>query len=820
MQKRAWTFRSKVLLVVIVTVAFAAMAILYSAQSETERAMFAAHDENALNLMNTVALNVESQYQSILFHEAATRERRKAELRNIVDLAFDDIQAFCQGSEEGRLSVEEAQRQALDTIRRMRYDDEVGYLWVNDTGRPIPRMLMHPTLPELDGSILDDPSFECAMGQRKNLFVAAVEVCEEGGSGYVDYQWPKPIPGGLTEERPKISYVRLFEPWGWIVGTGVYVDDIEAETQRRFEAVLVELKEALSKVRLAETGYLFIFTADKEMLVHPAIERGDSARLTNPVTEGDLLAELMEAAKTPSVPYDYVWSKPQHPNDYRFQKRAYVTHFKPLDWYIGASFYVEEMKRPAERLGNRLFFLSCLVLMAAVAFAVFVSKGLTEPLRRLTRAAMSIEREGIRSAEIPISGTAETIELGTILRKMISSIESSERDLKKASSFIRNIIDSMPSMLVGVDAAGIVTQWNSAAERMTGLARDEAVGQRLDRALPSLRGELPRVLTAILSREVLCDHRQQRREDGETRYEDVTVYPLVADGVGGAVIRVDDVTERVRIEEMMVQSEKMLSVGGLAAGMAHEINNPLAGMMQTASVLSSRLTDDLPANVRAAEAAGTSMEAIRGFMNAREVPRMLTRIRESGTRAAEIVANMLSFARKSDSAFSTQNLGDLMDQTVDLAGSDYNLKKEYDFRQIEIVREYEETPPVPCEASKIQQVLLNLLRNGAEAMHDGIRENGTDKKPRFVLRLAHERETGWVRMEIEDNGPGMNEETRKRVFEPFFTTKPTDRGTGLGLSVSYFIITETHRGRMSVESSPGEGTRFILRLPVGRNGHG
>ncbi len=783
--------------------------------------MFAAHDENALNLMNTVALNVESQYQSILFHEAATRERRKAELRNIVDLAFDDIQALYRDSQEGRLSVDDARRQALDGIRRMRYDDGVGYIWVNDTGRPIPQMLMHPTLPELDGSILDDSSFECAMGQRKNLFVAAVDVCQEDGSGYVDYLWPKPIQGGLTEERPKISYVRLFEPWGWIVGTGVYVDDIEAETQRRFEAVLVDLKETFSKVRLAETGYLFIFTADKEMLVHPTMEAGaDASQLRNPRTGGNLLDELMEAAKTPSVPYDYVWSKPQHPDDCWFQKRAYVTHFKPLDWYIGASFYVEEMKRPAERLGNRLFFLSCLVLLAAVAFAVFVSKGLTEPLRRLTRAAMSIEQEGIRSAEIPLSGTAETIELGTILRKMIASIESSERDLKKASSYIRNIIDSMPSMLVGVDAAGVVTQWNSAAEQKTGLARDEAVGQRLDRVLPNLRDELPRVLTAILSREVLCDHRQQRREDGQTRYEDVTVYPLVADGVGGAVIRVDDVTERVRIEEMMVQSEKMLSVGGLAAGMAHEINNPLAGMMQTASVLSSRLTDDLPANVRAAEAVGTSMVTIRRFMEAREVPRMLTRIRESGTRAAEIVSNMLSFARKSESAFSTQNLGDLIDQTVDLAGSDYNLKKEYDFRQIEIAREYgEDVPPVPCEASKIQQVLLNLLRNGAEAMHEEVRENGTERKPRFVLRLKHEREGGWVRMEIEDNGPGMDEETRKRVFEPFFTTKPTDRGTGLGLSVSYFIITETHKGRMSVESSPGEGTRFILRLPVGRNGH-
>ena len=134
-----------------------------------------------------------------------------------------------------------------------------------------------------------------------------------------------------------------------------------------------------------------------------------------------------------------------------------------------------------------------------------------------------------------------------------------------------------------------------------------------------------------------------------------------------------------------------------------------------------------------------------------------------------------------------------------------------DFRQIEIVREYEEDlPDVQCEAGKIQQVMLNILRNGAEAMQE---EREKNKKPYFILRLAHEKERGMVRIEIEDNGPGMDEATRKRVFEPFFTTKPINRGTGLGLSVSYFIIKENHGGEMSVESSSGGGTRFIIRLP-------
>jgi PAS domain S-box-containing protein len=380
----------------------------------------------------------------------------------------------------------------------------------------------------------------------------------------------------------------------------------------------------------------------------------------------------------------------------------------------------------------------------------------------------------------------------------------------------------MPSVLIGVDILGRVTQWNGEACRVTGVPAEQAMGQLLAETFPWLGEELERVKEAMQTGEVSKDPRRIRTVDGETRYEDVTVYPLIANGVGGAVIRVDDVTERVRIEEIMVQSEKMLSVGGLAAGMAHEINNPLAGIMQAANVMKNRLTSKgIRANLRAAEAAGTSMEAIKAYMAQRDIYKMLDTIRESGKRAAEIVANMLNFSRKSDSSLSTVNLAELLDQTVEMAGSDYNLKKKYDFRQIKIQREYQEDLPLAkCEGVKIQQVFLNILRNGAEAMAEKLKRESQESSaetPCFILRLAHEPETNQIHIEIEDNGPGMNEATRRRVFEPFFTTKPPDRGTGLGLSVSYFIITENHDGEMTVQSTPDQGTKFVINLPVERD---
>jgi len=391
----------------------------------------------------------------------------------------------------------------------------------------------------------------------------------------------------------------------------------------------------------------------------------------------------------------------------------------------------------------------------------------------------------------------------------ISEQKKAVEEMRQLRNYLSNIIDSMPSVLIGVDTDGRVTQWNKQAERVTGLPFEKACAQPLADVFPYLLDEMDRIRLAIRDRKVIHDPKIPRRQLNEIHFEDVTIYPLIANGVDGAVIRVDDVTERVRLEEMMIQSEKMLSVGGLAAGMAHEINNPLAGILQNTAVLENRLIGDLPANRKAAETTGISMAAVRQYIELRKLPTMLENIRDSGNRAATIVKNMLSFARKSDRVVSSHDLAVLLDRTLDLARTDYDMKKQYDFKQIKIVREYDpKASAVPCEASKLQQVFLNILKNGAEAMAS--RPN-RQHPPTFVLRVCQE--DRWIRLEIEDNGPGMDETTRRRIFEPFFTTKPVGKGTGLGLSVSYFIVTENHGGKMDAHAVDGGGTRFVIRLP-------
>ena len=399
-----------------------------------------------------------------------------------------------------------------------------------------------------------------------------------------------------------------------------------------------------------------------------------------------------------------------------------------------------------------------------------------------------------------------------------------EKALKESEKKYKMLFDSSLDGILLLDPESGYLDCNNAALEMFNVDSKTLLGRLMpsdlspqyqpDGSLSSERAE-QNIKTALKEGSCFFEWKHKRM-NGEEFYASVLATRVEIDGRILLQGTIRDISEYKRSQEMMVQSEKMLSVGGLAAGMAHEINNPLAGIMQTANVMASRLGDkiNIPASQEAAESAGTTIEAIHSFMESRGILRMINTINESGHRVADIVNNMLSFSRKSDAVVSSHNPIELMDRTLELASTDYDLKKQYDFKTIEIIKEYAPNMPlVLCERAKIQQVLLNILRNGAQAMHE-VPETVDGQKKRFIVRLSVEDAVNMLRIEIEDNGTGMDDKTRKQIFEPFFTTKPVGSGTGLGLSVSYFIITENHKGTMDVVSEPGKGSTFIVCLPL------
>jgi PAS domain S-box-containing protein len=399
----------------------------------------------------------------------------------------------------------------------------------------------------------------------------------------------------------------------------------------------------------------------------------------------------------------------------------------------------------------------------------------------------------------------------------ITAQRRNEIALRESEEKFRNISANALDGIVMIDPEGRVTFWNRAAEQIFGYQTHEIMGKDLHACLApeafhaqyrkgfsdfQLNGK-GRLLDSVI--EIQCLHK-----NGLVFPAELSLAALQLNGQRHAVGIVRDISERRKTQEFLIQTEKMLSLGGLAAGMAHEINNPLAGILSNIQVMRMRLLDDLPGNSATAKECGLNLMQIQAYMGKRGIPEMIEAVDQSCQRAAGIVRNMLDFSRKSDTVFSAHHLTALLDRAVALVNNDFKVKTNCDFQQIEIVRDYAQAmPAVACDGSQIQQVLLNILKNGAQAMWD---QAGGNPSPR--LRLSVWSDAAHAYITIADNGPGMPEEIRKRIFEPFYTTKPAGTGTGLGLSIAYFIVTEKHGGVLSVDSSPGRGTTFTVKLPL------
>ena len=367
----------------------------------------------------------------------------------------------------------------------------------------------------------------------------------------------------------------------------------------------------------------------------------------------------------------------------------------------------------------------------------------------------------------------------TVANQVSLALERAIVQRQTERAHLASLAESLSDGIVLVDADLRVTSLNQAAhDHLSSLAGDRlAEGATLTdktlvkRAKQALTSGEPTALQDLPTNAV----------SPERRYLVAMAAPLAGSREGSAaMVILRDVTEERLMQERLLQSEKMVSVGQLVSGVAHELNNPLTGIMGFAQLLLAR--EELDDRTRS------------------DVKTIYT----EADRAAKIVQNLLSFARRKRTEKEPANLNDLLEQVLEL--------RSYDLRVKNIEVELDLDPDLPqtmVDTNQIQQVFFNIIINAEQAM---MAEEGQG-----TLKVRSWRQQDAIRLSLQDDGPGMEDATLRRIFDPFFTTKQAGEGTGLGLTISYGIIDE-HGGRIWAESRPGRGTAFIIELPIVQGG--
>jgi PAS domain S-box-containing protein len=360
--------------------------------------------------------------------------------------------------------------------------------------------------------------------------------------------------------------------------------------------------------------------------------------------------------------------------------------------------------------------------------------------------------------------------------QLYSSLEQKAVQIERLKDFSENIVESLNVGVLAVDLEGRIESWNPQLEYMIGARREEAIGRKLEEVLPlDLVAEIEARAGDGRVTSLYKFHLHNRA--GQTLVINVSIAPLVGKPGEriGRLILMDDITQRVRLEQQLVQTEKLTSLGLLAAGVAHEVNTPLAVISNYVQMLAKQLPTEDPRQG------------------------LIEKIVKQTFRASEIANNLLNFSRTAPTEFSEVNLNNVVEETLSLVTHPFRTGR------VQVIRNLQgDLPSVLGSINRLQQVFLNLFMNARDAMPSG-----------GMVEVRTASHNGSVEVEITDTGLGISREHLQRIFDPFFTTKSSGRGTGLGLSVSYGIIKE-HAGKIEVRSTPGKGTSFHLEFPTAR----
>ncbi len=686
-------------------------------------------------------------------------------LRSITEQNINYITRQYRAYLQGDISELEAKELIQDHFNLQNVGDS-GYLVAVEEKDEKLYLDLHPYLPQTECSETEG----CQQWAKKR-------------NGYTEYDWKNPTDNSY---RKKAAFVQEFKPWNWIVGASSYRDEF-------IDLVDIDdLRKLISSIRINETGYFFVFDKNDTVIIHPELENVEGGVLVN--NRGENIINLLKSIEDGYLTYH--WKNPSEERER--EKYAFIEILKDYDWYLVASGYFDEVYAPVEYLKKITLILALISGTVLLGLIYHLSKVISSPLRQLTNSVNRFDtgkreivwdEQGIE--EVNVLGQAFSLmskELNTSileLQQTNTDLSLSREENQKSKLYYESIINSMPSRVIGIDSNFKITLCNDALEHSDELDTINVLDSFFFSTFKEFEG-LRKPMTESLFKDqtATLEYVLQKNIQKPITYE-ITAFPLVPFLEKGAVIIIDDVTDRVEMEMRLRQSQKMDAVGQLAGGIAHDFNNMLSGILGSAELLRLRAGD--------------------------KDTKLLDTIVKASNRAGELIQKLLAFARKENIDFSPIDCHSVIEDAVKI------LQHTIDKRIVIENNLNAKNSIVDGDWSLLENVILNIGINGGHAMKDGgtlyittsnifVNKASASDIPELI---AGE----YLQLIIKDTGFGIEQDTLKHIFEPFFTTKKQNEGTGLGLAAAYGAITQ-HKGTILVDSEIGRGTSFTILLPL------
>ncbi|MHB1043757.1 MAG: PAS domain S-box protein [Eubacteriales bacterium] len=402
-----------------------------------------------------------------------------------------------------------------------------------------------------------------------------------------------------------------------------------------------------------------------------------------------------------------------------------------------------------------------------------------------------------------------------------------EEALREAHAQIKQLLASISSILIGVSMDGLVTQWNSAAEKSFGVSAGDVIGKPFSECGIKLNlAEINKCIKECKGKKISVplDNVKYTRPDGKDGLLGFSVNPVngaVSGELFGCVLLGSDISERKKIEARLVLSQKLESIGQMAAGIAHEINTPMQYIGDNARFFKDAFNDiinilkECDEAINKLEAGMNTSDIVNALKQKKkeldleylidEIPMAIEQSLEGIERVRKLVLAMKDFSHPGISEKMFSDINRAIEGTVALSKNEWKYVAELD-----TVLE-PDLPPVYCSIGEINQVVLNMIVNAAQAIKEAV-DAGFAKNGKITVKTRNKGD--YIQIIINDTGPGIPQSILHKIFDPFFTTKEVGKGTGQGLAIAHDIITNKHKGTIDVELEPGKGTTFIINLPV------